>query len=304
MEYVKRLFYGILVLGLSIGILVLVSENSPVKNNILEASMSMFAEPLLALVPEGEDRQVLHKWYTDFINKAKHKEIPPEKVEEIACMILNAEKMDTTFSARDLTFMFDMAITLPDSIRLTDLAYAKKAGTPGVVVINNMPELPPQPPPIRYEQLGHKLQQMYQINNDLKILIRHHKPHRIPYEGDFVFSTDGGFHVQIDPTIKEKLDSLKDKKWTERLLRLKQKEIIQWRETDKQQEKLKQIQHFILAQKQYYSELKNLEYQIYLKTGGKDSVITIKMKTLSGDKDLETKEKDKRHNHERDNDMQ
>ena len=99
MTLVKKIGFALLVFFMSVGIFFLLSNNEQIKTNILRTSLELFGKELLAMVPEGNEKDLLVDRYNQFINKAENDEIPPEKIEKVAATILNLANQDSVISA-------------------------------------------------------------------------------------------------------------------------------------------------------------------------------------------------------------
>ena len=99
MTLFKKIGFALLVFFMSVGIFFLLSNNEQIKTNILRTSLELFGKELLAMVPEGNEKDLLVDRYNQFINKAENDEIPPEKIEKIAATILNLANQDSLISA-------------------------------------------------------------------------------------------------------------------------------------------------------------------------------------------------------------
>lgn len=279
METIKKIILAVLVLALSFVIFLVVSENNALKTDILDNTLSLFSRPLFAMVSDGEDKQLVQQWYEDFIHKVKQQEIPPDRVEQVACIILNAENMDTTFSARDLTGMLDQALVLPrpevaplmDQLERTIAPAAPKTAVPKIIKPRSETEA--------LAALNSRLAEIYQLNKDLKelqIAIKQKAPelgyHRMVYE----FKVDSGVHVRIDPDLKERIEMIKSREIANRLREIERNERIIWRHGAPEIEE--KSMYYLNAYKKYQEALKkvdSMQHRIIIRQDSMEKAIKI-----------------------------
>lgn len=253
MKIVKRIILALLVLGLSLIIFLVVSENNPLKEDLLDSTLALFGKPLFAMVSEGPDRLLLQKWYDDFTSKVRKQEIPPERVEQVACMILNAENMDTTFSARDLTQILDqalVAVELPNPPPLDQkTARLSKPPVPATTVKALSKG---EPPEASFKILNSRLSEIYQLNQDLKelrIAIQQNDPEFAHPKVIYEYKTGSGVHVRIDPEMRKRLDQLQNKEIEVRIKEIARNKRVLWQSVAAESANI--VQNYVFTVKMY-----------------------------------------------------
>lgn len=280
MRVIKKILLAILVLALSLIIFLVVSENNPLKTDLLDNSLSLFSKPLFAMVSEGQDRLLLQKWYDDFEHKVKKQEIPPERVEQVACMILNAEAMDTTFSALELTQILDQAlvVAVPPEVPLLDGELDPVSTLPPPKAVASS-FAKPLPPAESLKQLNTRLTEIYQLNQDLKelrIAIKQNDPAFAHAKMVYEFKYGTGVHVRIDPEVRVRLDGLKNREIALRLKEIERNKRIIWQKAETENEI--STQGYLFAMKQYRNarhKIDSLQHQIIIRQDSAGNMIRI-----------------------------
>jgi len=99
MAMIKKVFLAFFILLISTVIFVLLVQDRGVKQDILRTTLNLFGDELLAMVPEGEQKENLQKRYQEFLARAEADQVADEEIERVAATILNLTNQDTVISA-------------------------------------------------------------------------------------------------------------------------------------------------------------------------------------------------------------
>jgi hypothetical protein len=91
LNFLKNVIIGIFVLAISAGIFFLLIRDQDVKRNILRSTLELVGDELLAMVPEGEQREALANQLDKFITKAENNELSEQQVEVTLARAFNMQ---------------------------------------------------------------------------------------------------------------------------------------------------------------------------------------------------------------------
>lgn len=91
MGIVKKILLATLVLIISSGIFFMLVREQEVKENILRTSLEMFGNELLAMVPEGPEKERLSQRMNQFIERAENHQVPKTQIQEVVSAGLNMQ---------------------------------------------------------------------------------------------------------------------------------------------------------------------------------------------------------------------
>lgn len=223
MNLFKNLFIGIIVLGLSSGIFFLLVQDQEVKDNILASTLKVFANELLAMVPEGEQRQSISNTVDKFINKVQNKEIPETQVDMAVARILNMQMSDEKPSAKEIEAVLTQSLDAPpppqdhgsrrDNVR--------KAAHP----LGNFDE----------EQLALKMRYMMTLKDDM-INAGHKDSVGSRLARHAMFTADSGLQIVIDARVHDNPDFARNPHVRRFFKDLPEKDWVKFRKFDESPE--------------------------------------------------------------------
>jgi|GEM_PF-2909301 len=231
MKVIKNILVGFLVLILSAAIFFIMVKDQQVKDNILSSSLQMFGDDLLAMVPEGEQKEVLRQKIDDFMVKADRNQVAPEEIEQVAADILNLTVQDTLLPPEEVIQIFELDEKPQRSVKT---------------------ERPPQPvppvftkvfkrdrfkwgPPPHYKwdekkknALASQLQEMKDLHWEMQNLWQ--KDSTLKHlRRQVVFQADSGITVALDVSLKKKLDFKSDEDLQKQIEKLERQQRLIWR---------------------------------------------------------------------------
>ncbi len=110
MGFIKKLLLATLVFVISAGIFFLLVKEQEVKDNILRASLEMFGNELLAMVPDGPEKDRLTQQMNQFIDKAENNEVPKAQIQEVVSAGLNMQMNQNQIPPEKLEAMLDISM--------------------------------------------------------------------------------------------------------------------------------------------------------------------------------------------------
>ncbi|MCU0644011.1 MAG: hypothetical protein MUC94_07085 [bacterium] len=242
--------------------LVFVDKQS--KQGVLEYSLGLLGEKLMAMVPESEDKQPIQTLYDDFVAKAKNQEVAPDKIENVAATILNLSNRDTIVTPQEAEAIIRFSLAEPVRI---ERAYPESVCVEAREREPRFVAVAPLPPPKGKQKLspeqwivvGERIKTAYDFNSQYqKAMQEYHKKMYDP-KLQMQFKVEDGLRIDIDTNLKQQLDQKQYHRLQKEMQELEKKQIIVWRKNFSQemQKELEKRRQEIESLKQL-NELENL----------------------------------------------
>ena len=225
-----------------------------VKQNVLEYSLDLMGEKLLALVPDGTKKNKLTELYQDFKERATKGNVAPQQIESMAANILNTGNTETALTPQQAEGILRSAMLAPTPI--SELLYIELgSGEP--------PQLARAPKPERLQFVGKRVKTMFELNEKIYIAIKknrvkyHEKARQIHYR------VKDGLNIIMDVSLRSHLDEEEFKNLAEQLKALEQDRVLKW-EKDLSvalEKEMAALQNFLdeLKEQKSFEILKELE---------------------------------------------
>ncbi|MBN1559958.1 hypothetical protein JW998_06890 [candidate division KSB1 bacterium] len=187
MNLIKNLVIIIFVLALSSGIFFLLIQDQDVKNNILRSTLEMFGDELLAMVPEGQERDALSKRIEDFILKAEKNEISQDQVQVTLARALNMQMAPEKPSPQELRSLLDASLDTSQERRVRQLRE------------KSHPERKIQYD-IQADRLARNYHEMVDLRNEIQKICQEDSSCRAFYQRA-MFVADDGLRLLVDSSL-------------------------------------------------------------------------------------------------------
>ena len=220
-RFFKNVFLSIGVLLLSVAILYFLIQDKQTQDDVLQSTLAMFGERLLAMIPQQAERDSVQQKYDEFMKKAKEEAVEPEKIEIVAAEILNASRTDKNMPTEDAIALLDYAISTS----------AEQDTTMGIAVV---PEIPPAPPlrdkgssvrprhPRTYEDVGKTLKEVADFTFALEQIMA----------GDsatVVFQVDSSLRILMDDNVRLEIKNRQLQELEKKMHEIEKLKLIQYR---------------------------------------------------------------------------
>ncbi|MBN2413786.1 hypothetical protein JXQ31_19050 [candidate division KSB1 bacterium] len=252
MKFFKSLLMAVFVLILSFGIFFLLVKDQKIKTDIFRSTLELFGDDLMAMVPDGEQKELLKRKYDEFLQQADKEEIPPEEVERVAATILNLTTGDTVIHAEDaLTALnFDNKdLVLPPQKPFE----APEPAAVGKGKKDKTGKWPVPGPPKEYwndlerRQIAERLSKVKEFQEEMHELIQHDSSKRA-LRKQMIFNADSGLTVALNVDLKNIMDFTKDTTLQNQIERLEKEKILVWKATLSHQAELEKAINIVLEQ--------------------------------------------------------
>ncbi len=213
------------------------------KGNVLDYSLNLVGDKLLAMVPEGEQKGSVKQMYDDFIKKAKAEQVAPEQVEYVAANIMNLSNLDTTLTPEQaeavLKYSLEAPVKLervnPESIRIAIDIKRVQAVEEDAISREQL------------ENVGIRIRKLNELNEELRKAMKEKSEEMREKHLQLHYRIDDGLKMAIDPQFKIYLDKEKYRELSDKIRQLEREEMLEWREDfrkemEKMREELKELE--------------------------------------------------------------
>ena len=201
------------------------------KNDVLEYSLNLLGDKLMAMVPENSDKSSVKNLYDNFVKQATAKEMAPEQVEYVAANIFNLSNLDTMLTPEQAEAVLKYSLEAPLKLeRIEDqlkdsIATSEKVSDSrlqGVVAAKYFP-------PEKWDDLGIRIQELNNVNDELKQAMKEHAHEMREKHLQMHYRIDKGLRVTIDPQLREKFRQKKYRRLSKELRKMEEKDLVEWR---------------------------------------------------------------------------
>jgi len=221
----KNLAVLVGVLVLSTAIYLLVSENRQLKQDVLERSLSLLGEQLLALIPQGQARETVAVKWQGLVEGVNKGEIAPEQVERVAVGILNASNLDKQISGEEAEIIINMAF-VPSP--MDGFEQMPPLPPPTIKISRHNP--PPEVQHQKLAELGKKLETICAFNKKIKNSCAQDPAKQKVFVQNLRYELEDGIRLKADLQLKQSLDSENFKLWSQEMKRLEEEKLLDWRQ--------------------------------------------------------------------------
>ncbi|HEX9974681.1 MAG TPA: hypothetical protein VGD14_21635, partial [bacterium] len=260
----KNIGFFLVTIVLTAVIFWLVFVDKESKQDVLEYSLGLLGEKLMAMVPDSEEKQPVQALYDDFVAKAKNQEVEPDKIENIAATILNLSNSDSVVTPQEAEAIIRFSLAEPVKIEQVypeSVSVGLTEREPRFVMV-----APPPPPkgskkvsPEQWILVGERIKTAYDFNSQYqKAMQEYHKKMHDP-KLQMQFKVEDGLQIAMDTNLKQQLDQKRYHRLHKEMQELEKKQIIVWRKNfgQEMQKELEKRQQEIESLKQL-NELEHL----------------------------------------------
>jgi hypothetical protein len=293
----KNIGFFLVTIILTAAIFWLVFIDKESKQDVLEYSLGLLGQKLMAMMPDSSNTKPVQALYEDFVEKARKKEVPPEKIENVAATILNLSNIDTVVTPKEMEAIIKFSLAEPIKI---ERVYPDSVS---VDVTKRVPEFvaiaPPTPKPGKklsteeWSVLGERIKSAYKFNTEYQKAMKDYQKNRHEQQFQMQFKVDDGLRIAMDANLKQQLDQKKYQHLQKEMQELEKQRIIVWRKNFQEEmrkemeqrrqelESLKQLKELKgLEALQSLESLKSLEALQYIPVVNPDSIRIIVEKSL------------------------
>jgi hypothetical protein len=252
-----------------------------IQKDVLEFSLNLMGEKLLALVPEGANREKIKELYDGFKQRAINGLVEPEQVETVAANILNVSNRKQPISPQQAEGIIRSGMMVPKSS-----SFARAPVKPG-------PEAPSKAPghphPEKWEIAGERVKVMFEFNERMQQALKEHTAKMAELAKQMRYQAKDGLNLVADTKLRTAMDDKEFANLAKEFEHLEQEKLLAWQENlseelakekEKRQAELAALQESLEQLKsQHISEtleqlesLKSLEHLEYIPAINADSI--------------------------------
>jgi len=203
----KKIGFSLVVLILTTAIFWLVFLDKQSKHDVLEYSLSLLGDDLMAMVPEAADKKPVQELYDRFLQKTRQGKVEPKQVEYVAANIMNLSNAETEITPEQAEAI--LQLSLDDSLESIMEPYFSSE---------------------QRKSLGERIKTIYEFNNDMKGYMEDYTANQEKRQGQIKYRIEGNLKIAIDNDLKEEFDRKKFKRMAKELKQLEKERIVEWKE--------------------------------------------------------------------------
>ncbi len=302
----KNIGFFLVTIILTAAIFWLVFIDKESKQDVLEYSLGLLGDKLMAMMPESADTKPVQALYEDFVEKAKNQEVPPDRIENVAATILNLINIDTVVTPGEAEAMIKLSLAEP--VKIERIYPESKCTGETKPVPEFVAVYPPPPkrgkdvPPEQWAIVAERIKSAYEFNTEYQKAMKEYDKKRHDQQYQMTYKVEDGLRISIDTDLKGQLDHKKYRRLKREMQDLEKRRIIVWRknfreEMRKEMERkiheleslkhLKELENFkdleglkSLESLEALKSLKSLEALQYIPVVNADSIRIIVEKSL------------------------
>ena len=236
MKFIKSIITTLLVLVISAGVFFYIVKDKQVKDNILKTTLELFGDDLLAMYPEGEQKQMLAQKFNEFLQRAEQEQVAPQEIERVAAGILNITTADSLPPAESVIGLLDPVVE-PDTV--LSAPAAPPVPPRGERISRDIwrdpwKRRPPDDYRYKYkwdetkkEDLAQRLKDVKDLQYEIKTLWESDSTLH-PLHKQVVFNADSGLKVELNLQLEKLFDENSELK--KQLAELEKEKILVWNE--------------------------------------------------------------------------
>ncbi len=200
------------------------------QDEVLEFSLNLLGDKLMAMVPDDSEKSAVKNLYDNFVQQAKAQQVAPEQVESVAATILNLSNLDTTLSSQQAETVLNYSLEVPLKVeRLRERDSLRFAEADSVQSQPARHKRDAAGDYDRWDGLGVRLNEFYVLNNELQKALEETAQTLREKHVQMRFCIDNGLQVKLDQQVKAQLEQKQLVDLSKKLQRLEEKELLVWR---------------------------------------------------------------------------
>lgn len=240
---IKPVKYSILIAIVLAGLIAL--DHALVKKNpdVLNASLTKLGDKFMELVPEGGEK--VKTVFDQFVKSVEAKEVDPDQVEQIAANIINLRNQNVTLTPEQAESVISVGYLNPNLDEVLDdstsQVVAADSADEAVIAMEEqdvklfvIPAPPSRVKPIdpeRFEILGVRLNEAFELNDKIQIGIQANKSEEAKGINKHIqILIKDGVKLTLDTELKNAITEINFERLNRELKDLERDKRIEWRE--------------------------------------------------------------------------
>ncbi|MFQ5603372.1 MAG: hypothetical protein ACE5HS_08905 [bacterium] len=249
----RKIAYFFSVLIIAAGIYLAFYAEKEVQQNVLEYSLNLMGEKLLAMVPEGEGKDKLSEMYEGFKQRAVEGELAPEQIETVAANILNVSNSDSSLTPEQAEAVLRSAMMVP------------RAGMPPAPPLvpgeERSFQIPPTAPE-RWQHLGKRVKAMFEFNEHMHRAMREQAFNRRELARKIRFRVKNGLNLALDTRLRPFMEEKEFQQVREEMKALEKERLLHWHEnlSEELEREMTELRQQLESMQESLNELKDTQF--------------------------------------------
>ncbi len=216
-----KIGFALGILIISAGLYLVLYSDKEVQQDVLEFSLNLMGDRLLAMVPEGADKNKLSELYEGFKQRAIKGIVASDKIENVAANILNVSNTETTLTSQQAEGILRSAMMAPP---------------PPILFARHVDPRPKEPLPHaerpeseRREILGERVKIMFEFNEQMHEATKEHAKKHCEIAKQIHYQVKDGLNLVVDASLKTHVDENELGNLAIEFKHLEQAELLDWR---------------------------------------------------------------------------
>jgi len=273
----KKIGYALAVLIISAGIFLTFYADKDTQKDVLEVSLNLMGDKLMAMVPDGTENNKLVDLYENFKQKAIKGDVAPEQIENVAANILNVSNTEKTITSQQAEGVLRSALLVETTWKNSESRgeHQPKKSKPAK-----------RSKPDEFKVAGNRVKTMFEFNERIHKTIEQNAEKQHELARQIHYQVKDGLNLVLDTRLRANMDEKAFSHLVVELEELEQEELLEWSETlseelarasEEMQEELEALQESLEEIKEEHiinalESLKSLEYLEHIPIINADSI--------------------------------
>ena len=211
----KKLGFFAIVLILTAAIFLLVFLDKKSKQDVLEYSLSLLGNDLLAMVPEGEGKKPVQELYDMFLQKASQGKVEPKQVEYVAANIMNLSNTESEITPEQAEAILKLSLSSPERIERTGEDKSEPIMEESFFS------------PKKAKSLGERLNKLHKFNNEMKKTMKDHVSKQGKRQQQLHYRIEQDLTIAMDTNLKAEFNREEFKRMMKELKQLEKERLLE-----------------------------------------------------------------------------
>jgi len=229
-QFCKKVGFILLVLVISAGFYWFLFMDRAAKQDALTYTLDLLGTRFIELVSDKDGKKSVETLYRDFVEKAQHRQIPPENIEFITANILNLSNLGEPITTEKAEALLKYSFAAP--------VVTKSLDSIGNVIIKSdrqlLTALPDSIEFISTEQwdaLAIKIKTLHDFNSEMQSALEAIRRNRPEIQHQMKFTIRKNMIIAMDSTIRQEIYQIEVPKLRHKIEQLEKVKLLEWRDT-------------------------------------------------------------------------
>ena len=229
MKALKKIGFFLVTVALTLFIFWLLFLDKESKSNVLEYSLNLLGDKLMAMVPDGEDKAAVKSIYDKFVKQAEAKEVAPEQVEQVAANIFNLSNLDRKLTPEQVEAVMAYSLEMPSILDRPEEKAGELPSTPQEKFVEPRKDARFSKKMVHenWMKLGQRIKELNEFDDEMKKAMRQDEREK---QLLLHYRIEPGLKVILDPEVRLKLEQMKNQQLAREMSKMEEKRLLEWRQ--------------------------------------------------------------------------